>query len=97
MMMATPTFLHDDDAASRLGIDVFAGELFIPDYRDREAAETFAAWFDETFLTDPESPFYTYVEKPAQAYRDLLHETLEFCEDEPDLCGKTTEELDRTE
>ncbi|RZV44889.1 MAG: hypothetical protein EX269_10950 [Acidimicrobiales bacterium] len=75
----------------------FTGELLVPEYGDTEQIEAFAAWFDETFTTDPESPFYIFVEKPSAAYRQLLYDSLEFCDAEPDLCGKPTEFLDRTE
>jgi hypothetical protein len=95
----------DDDGTPRIATDlptstqfgVAPGDLIIPDYDDTEAVDSFAEWFDETFTTDPDGPYYVYVEKPAEAYRQLLYESLEFCEAEPDLCGNTLEELDRTE
>ena len=70
------------------------GNLIIPPFDDAEAMASFGAWFDETFLTDPDSPYYVYVEGPAQAYREMLEETLEFCLDRPDDCGDKRKDLD---
>ena len=66
------------------------GNLIIPPFDDDEAMASFGAWFDETFLADPDSPYYVYVEGPAQAYREMLYETLEFCQAEPERCGDVT-------
>ena len=92
--------IEDDDGIQRVADygrvpitierEYIPGMLIIPPFDDDEAMASFGAWFDETFLSDPDGPYYVYVEGPAQAYREMLYETLEFCEAEPDRCGDVT-------